>query len=160
VNAAEVLGVSQDKIIFCRYRDRSVPSRGSEGFADAVQNISSVMRLIQPQSIFVPWRRDPHPDHKAAFQLVQDAEKNEAKVYEYPIWLTELGESGDLPLENEAVPFRLNIESVLDKKMAAVSKHQSQITGLIHDDPEGFQLSESMISQFSVPFETFFISKL
>lgn len=159
LDAAQILGVEKENVIFCRFKDRSVPSLGSEFFEKAVQNISKMLGVIQPESIFVPWRRDPHPDHKAAYQLVDAAEKNHAKVYEYPIWLTELGTEEDSPADDEVAPFRLNIETVLDRKIAAISQHRSQITDMIDDDPKGFRLSEEMINQFKVPYETFFISK-
>ncbi|KQS91855.1 PIG-L family deacetylase [Chryseobacterium sp. Leaf394] len=159
LDAAEILGVPAENIIFCRYPDRNVPSINHEGFENAVKSISKMMAMIQPQSIFVPWRRDPHPDHRAAFQLIDASETANAKIYEYPIWLRELGQNGDEPTTDESMPFRLNISSVLAKKNEAVSQHRSQISGIISDDPEGFQLSQDMLDQFNVPYETFFISK-
>ena len=117
-----------------------------------------MVNLIRPQSIFVPWRRDPHPDHKAAFQLINSADTSIAKIYEYPIWLKELGEAGDEPTSEEAMAFRLNISSVLAQKQAAISKHRSQTTDLINDAPNGFRLSAEMLDEFNVPYETFFIS--
>lgn len=159
IDAASTLGVAEEHIIFCRYPDRNVPSADDERFDSAVKDISKMMNVIQPQSIFVPWRRDPHPDHQAAFQLLKATETQNAKIYEYPIWLKELGESGDEPTSEESMPFRLNISSVLIQKQEAISKHRSQITDLIADDPNGFRLSQEMLSQFNVPYETFFISK-
>lgn len=159
LDASEILGVPAENIIFCRYKDRNVPSIHHEGFENAVNSISKMMGMIQPQSIFVPWRRDPHPDHQAAFQLINASETSNAKIYEYPIWLKELGKEGDEPSQDETMPFRLNISSVLAQKQEAISQHRSQINGLISDDPEGFQLSQEMLSQFNVPYETFFISK-
>lgn len=159
LDAAGILQVPAENIIFCRYTDRNVPSAHHEEFEGAVKNISKMMGMLQPQSIFVPWRRDPHPDHQAAFQLMNAAETSNAKIYEYPIWLKELGQDGDEPSSEESMPFRLNISSVLDQKQEAISQHRSQMAGLISDDPEGFQLSQEMLSQFNVPYETFFISK-
>lgn len=159
LDAAEILGVSPENIIFCRYPDRNVPTIRHEDFHASVATISKMLDKIKPESIFVPWRRDPHPDHQAAFQLIHNAETLNAKIYEYPIWLNELGEQEDLPTADEAMPFRLNITSVLEKKQNAISQHRSQITDLISDDPDGFRLSEEMLSQFNLPYETFFISK-
>lgn len=159
VNAAAVLGVEPQNIIFCRFKDRSVPDQSSEGFDDALKNINKILSIIRPQSIFVPWRRDPHPDHQAAFQLIQAAITENAKIYEYPIWLEQLGSGDDSPTDSEAMPFRLNISSVLDQKQKAIAAHLSQTTSLISDDPQGFRISEEMLDQFNVPYETFFISK-
>jgi len=159
IDACVILNVPEENIIFCRYPDRSVPSVGDNRFESAANSISKLLSIIKPQSIFVPWRRDPHPDHKAAFQLVNAADTAHAKLYEYPIWLEELGISGDEPGADESMPFRLNISSVLSQKQEAVSKHLSQITDLINDDPEGFRLSSEMLDRFNVDYETFFISK-
>lgn len=159
VEAAKLMGVPAENLVFCRYKDRSVPSKNTEGFEDAVTNMSKIMSILKPQSIFVPWRRDPHPDHRAAFDLINEAETENAKIYEFPIWLQELGNSEDAPTTDEVMPFRVNIESVLDKKMKAIAAHHSQTTDMIKDDAEGFRLSEEMISTFNVPYETFYISK-
>lgn len=159
MEAAEKMGVAAENIIFCRFKDRSVPSENSEGFEDAVKNISKMLSFIMPQSVFLPWRRDPHPDHKAAYQLLKAAETQGAKMYEYPIWLQELGSAQDVPSAEEATPFRLDISSVLAKKQEAISAHRSQTTALITDDPEGFTLSAELLGQFKVPYELFFISK-
>lgn len=159
LDAAKTLGVEAENIIFCRFPDRNVPSIHSEKFEASVSSISKILNVIKPQSIFVPWRRDPHPDHKAAFQLINSADTFNAKIYEYPIWLEELGDSGDEPTPEESMPFRLNISNVLSQKQEAISKHLSQITDLITDDPEGFRLSQEMLDHFNVPYETFFISK-
>lgn len=159
LEAASFLGVEAENIIFCRYPDRNVPNKSSDGFADAVANMSKMLSILKPQSIFVPWRRDPHSDHRAAFDLIMAAEKEHAKIYEYPIWLAELGNPEDAPTSDEVMPFRVDISSVLDKKMKAVSAHRSQTTDLINDDPEGFRLSEEMLASFNVPYETFYISK-
>lgn len=159
INAAGILGVSEENIFFCRYPDRNVPTKNDEAFEEAVENISTKLDLLQPQTIFVPWRRDPHPDHKAAFQILNAATTPGIKIYEYPIWLQELGELADNPTSNESMPFCLDISTVLVQKQEAIAQHRSQITDLISDDPEGFRLANEMLSQFNVPYETFFISK-
>lgn len=157
--AAKTLGVAAENLVFCRFKDRNVPNKSHQDFQKAVDNISKVMEVLKPQSIFIPWRRDPHPDHRAAFQLIQAAETASAKIFEYPIWLHEIAENGDEPNLDEAMPFRLNISSVLPIKLEAIAAHQSQISDLISDDPEGFRLSESMLNHFKVPYEIFFTSK-
>ena len=156
-NAATILGVPAENIILCRYADRSVPAAGSTGFEAAVESLSHMLQSLKPQSIFVPWRRDPHPDHRAAFQLIKAADTQRAKVYEYPIWLEELGHADDAPQATEGMPFRLDISSVLAQKQEAIAAHRSQTTDLIADDPEGFTLSAAMLNRFKVPYETFFI---
>jgi len=159
IKACRILDVPEEHIIFGRYPDRNVPRIGDEKFESAVHNISKMLNAIKPQSIFVPWRRDPHPDHQSAFQLIAAADTYNAKIYEYAIWLKELGQPEDSPANDESMPFRINISSVLSRKQEAISQHRSQITDLINDDPNGFRLSEEMLNQFKVPYETFYLSK-
>ena len=71
--AAEILGIKNDKIFFFRYPDRSVPDENSVNFHQAVKRLKNFLAAEKPQTIFVPWRRDPHPDHRAAFQLIDKA---------------------------------------------------------------------------------------
>ena len=159
IEAGKILNVSPQNLIFCRYKDRHLPNQNSDNFDEAAKDISKIFDILKPSSIFVPWRRDPHPDHRASYELIKTANKNFAKLYEYPIWLEELGENEDEPKNDEVMPFRLNISSVLTQKLEAISAHKSQITDLINDDPEGFRLSEEMLHDLNVPYETFFISK-
>lgn len=159
IDAAKILNVNAENLIFCRYKDRQLPEENNEDFVSAVKNISKIFEVIQPQSVFVPWRRDPHPDHRAAYELIKTADVYGAKIYEYPIWLKQMGETEDAPTSDEVMPFRLDISSVLDQKLEAIAAHSSQITDLIKDDPDGFRLSKEMLNDFNVPYETFFISK-
>lgn len=158
INATSILGVPPENIIFSRYKDRSVPDQESPEFKSATENMSRLISIIKPKSIFLPWRRDPHPDHRAAYQIVKGSNVQNVKLYEYPIWLKELGNPDEAPLKNEVMPFRLDIKTVLQQKQDAVAAHISQTTGLINDDPEGFMLSPEMIRDFSRPYETFLMS--
>lgn len=156
IQAAATLGVPEENLFFCRYKDRSVPGQTDAGFDAAVGHISGMLQQIAPQSIFVPWRRDPHPDHRAAYQLLTAANAGAAHLYEYPIWLAELGQTGDVPAAGEVSVLRVDISSVLTQKQKAIAAHRSQTTNLISDDPEGFTLSKEMLQSFDVPSETFF----
>ena len=159
IEAAKNLGVDAENLIFCRYKDRNLPNQDSNDFELAVKIVSKIFDIIQPESIFVPWRRDPHPDHRAAFEITKKANVENSKIYEYPIWLKELGNDEDAPKIDEAMPFRINISSVLEQKLKAIYAHRSQISDLINDDPAGFRISSEMLNDFNVPYETFFISK-
>lgn len=159
IKAAESMGVAAENIIFCRYKDREVPGMKSADFEGAILSMNKMLSIIKPQSIFVPWRKDPHPDHMAAFDLISHAETTNATIYEYPIWLEEIGTTEDFPAAEEIMPFRLDISSVLNQKKLAISAHQSQTTDLIPDDAEGFRISDEMLEHFNRPYEIFYRSK-
>ena len=159
VKAAEILGVDERKITFLRYPDRSVPDENSTDFIKVTDQIKQFLEREKPQTIFVPWRRDPHPDHRAAFQLISAAKQENMQIVEYPIWLYELAESDDAPLKREVSAFRLDITSVVETKQKAIHAHTSQITDLIDDDPNGFRLSAEVLHNFAVPFEIYLRKK-
>lgn len=157
INALEILGVAADKISFLRYRDRSVPRENSTDFNAAVETIKKLLAQDNPQTILVPWRRDPHPDHCATWQIVNAATSYDRKIrlLEYPIWLWELAAEKDLPLEDEICAWRLDIAEVAVQKQSAVKAHVSQTTDLIDDDPHGFRLSSEILKHFDTPFEIY-----
>lgn len=155
MQAAKVLGVEAENLTFFRFRDRSVPVENSANFAAAVERLRQLLTAQKPQTIFVPWRRDPHPDHRAAFQLVAAAKNERHQIIEYPVWLYELAAAEDAPRTSEVTAFRLDISSVVEIKQKAIDAHRSQTTDLIDDDPEGFRLSAEVLQNFAAPFELF-----
>ena len=157
-DALRILGVTADEITFLRYRDRSVPGAEAANFKPAVERIKNLLSETNPATVILPWRRDPHPDHRATWQIVRSAVgamNARIKMLEYPIWLWEMAEEIDLPLENEIKARRLNIEKVIEKKQSAIKAHVSQTTDLIDDDPQAFRLSPEVLMNFAVPFEIF-----
>jgi LmbE family N-acetylglucosaminyl deacetylase len=157
-DALEMLGVTEKSIEFFRYQDRSVPSENSENFNEAVERCCKQIATLKPDTILVPWRRDPHPDHRAAFQIINQATRKffaDIRIIEYPIWLWEIAESVDAPRASEVTAWRLDITEVLDKKLRAINKHKSQTTDLIDDDAEGFRLSPEVLENFATDWEVY-----
>jgi len=156
--ALETLGVGADKTTFLRYRDRSVPDENSADFTSAVEKVKGYLIEHQPQTIVAPWRRDPHPDHRATWRIFNAATaqiERRFRVLEYPIWLWEMAETADLPQEKNIKIWRLAIGEVIAEKQKAIHAHVSQITDLIDDDPNGFRLSKEVLAHFDVPFEIY-----
>ncbi|MEJ7861851.1 MAG: PIG-L deacetylase family protein [Pyrinomonadaceae bacterium] len=159
IAALEILGVSADKITFLRFPDGCVPGELSDDFAAAVTIVRDYLAETLPQTILIPWRRDPHPDHLASWKIVKAAfvdNHNDYRVLEYPIWLWERAENADLPREENIKIRRLKIDKATVQKQAAIRAHASQTTDLIDDDPSGFQLSAEVLAHFNVPFEIYF----
>ncbi len=159
IAALDILGVSEDKITFLRFPDGSVPGELSDDFAAAVTIVRNYLAKISLQTILLPWRRDPHPDHLASWQIVKAAIiecGGDYRVLEYPIWLWERAENVDLPREENIKIHRLKINEAAVQKQAAIRAHASQIAGLIDDDPSGFHLSAEVLAHFDVPFEIYF----
>ena len=155
--ALKILGVAVENARFLRLPDRRVPHESAADFAAAAELVRDFLNEFQPQTILVPWRRDPHPDHRAAWQICAAANRlsGHRRIIEYPIWLWEMAETADLPAENEVRARRLAIAEVVETKQRAIHAHLSQTTDLIDDDPHGFRLSPSVLAHFAVPFEIY-----
>lgn len=159
--ALHLLGVSDGHLTFMRLPDTRVPTPGDTEFAPAVETVAALIRQINPDTILVPWRRDPHRDHRATWQLLHRAValvSNRSRVLEYPIWLWELGHDVDQPRPDEVRVLRLGIDPVVLRKKRAIAAHRSQVTRLIDDDPTAFYLSPELLAHFDVPHELFFES--
>jgi len=157
--ALEILGVAPNAVQFMRLRDTQVPTPDQTGFADAVADLTRRFEAIAPETVLVPWRRDPHPDHRASWSLTQAAVErmvHKPTVVEYPIWLWELGTDDDQPRPGEVRARSFSIGSVADLKQQAIAAHRSQVTHLIDDDPTAFYLSPELLRYFQIPNEVFF----
>ena len=94
------LNVDADACTFLRYPDRLVPTSHDANFPEAVTRVANLLDEVKPTTLFMPWQRDPHPDHRACWQMGMAAvQQSHAKprILEYLIWLWELGTPDDLP---------------------------------------------------------------
>ena len=156
--ALQILGVDADACTFMRCPDRQVPTSDKPGFSDIVKVVSKLIERLAPSTIFVPWRRDPHPDHRASWQFIREAVRHrttQPRVLEYLIWLWELGTETDMPDPNAVRVWRVAIDSVMEQRNRAVAAHRSQVTRLIDDDPTAFYLSPDLLAHFDQPRELF-----
>lgn len=156
--AMRILRVDPKACTFLRYRDRQVPAVGTPGFSEAATALASLLNRLKPSTLFMPWRRDPHPDHQASWQIGQAALRHtihKPRVLEYPIWLWELGTPDDRPYPDEVQLWQVSIETVLNQRNQAIAAHRSQVTRLIDDDPTAFYLSPELLRHFEQPRELF-----
>ncbi len=161
IAAAKALGVDEADCSFLMLKDGAVAASGDAGFEVAVNAMGKILLEIMPAHIFLPWKNDPHPDHKATWQMVNAAVKMhrlQPTLWHYLIWFWERGEA-DESLINDTDWYKINISNVVEKKQAAIAAHVSQVTGLIDDDPDGFTLSPEVLAHFSNSFELFIILK-
>ena len=161
--ALAILGVPPEAVTFWGMPDGAVPMGRGDGeidkiqeYQDAVASICQYLTDLTPSIIFLPWRKDPHPDHRASWQLFTTACKNLTRyprIIEYPIWDWDVEQRGDFP--GSINPWRLNISSVLELKRQAIAQYRSQISDLIDDDPDGFRLTPQMLQNFTQPWEIY-----
>lgn len=158
LNALKILNVDADDASFMRLKDRSVPNSGEPHFEAAVQQILQILQPLQPDTILVTWEKDLHPDHRAAWQIVNAAAselKKTPQILQYLIWIWELGENSDLTVNQSNKFYFIDIKTVFDQKKQAIAAHISQVSRLIDDDPKGFFLSPEILSHFDHADELF-----
>ena len=158
--AMAVLGLESEAITFLRLQDGAVPITG-QAFERAVSQCGDYLTTVKPQVIFLPWRFDPHPDHRTSWQLLNTALMRlpfAARRIEYPIWDWDVAQRNKFSehIDNPITAWRLNIQNVISQKQQAISLYHSQVSDLIDDDPDGFRLSAEMVNQFSQPWEVYF----
>lgn len=133
--------------------------RGDARWVDAEERTAVVIKLIEPQVVLAPWRRDPHRDHRDSYALVEEAIAKtgmQPRLLEYAIWLDELGGADDRPYPGEVDLVTLDIGRWREQKRAAVAAHRSQLGALIDDDPTGFALSADTIARLTSGDEVYF----
>lgn len=160
--AVRILGGEIENVEFMRLKDSLVPHEDDDHFLEIVEKMAERINEIKPDTVFVPWQKDPHCDHQATWEIMHEAVKKanvKPRFIEYPIWLWELGNQDDVMLIDHMKKWAVNIEDTLDLKNKALAAHVSQVTNFIDDDPEGFILSPEVIAHFDIPRELFFESE-
>ncbi|MBW4517669.1 MAG: PIG-L family deacetylase [Timaviella obliquedivisa GSE-PSE-MK23-08B] len=155
-SAMTTLGVDINQITFLGLPDSAVPISTKAEFSAVVLTCQRYLKAIAPQTVFLPWRQDPHADHRATWQILTSALISPyPRLIEYPIWdwdLTQRGDRGDF---SSLRAWRLDIQAVRKLKQDAIATYRSQVTDLISDDPLGFRLSAEMLTHFNQPWELY-----
>ncbi|MDQ3545581.1 MAG: PIG-L family deacetylase [Verrucomicrobiota bacterium] len=156
--ALEVLGLPASTARFLRYPDCGLPAAGTVAFGEAATQLREMLVARTPDTLLVPWRRDPHCDHEATWRLLREASAgmpSPPRWLEYPIWAWTQAESKAAPQTNDGHAWRLDISPVLARKERAIARHRSQMGVVIQDDPGGFVLEPAMLAHFARPWELF-----
>ena len=157
IGAMGLLGVELNHITFLQLPDGAVPKIREPDFQAAVNRFCTYLELANPKIVFAPSRSDPHPDHRATWQLLCTALKQaevDPRVIEYPIWDWDTKQR-NLSNQDTHHPWRLDIAEVLTLKQQAIAVYRSQTTDLIDDDPTGFRLTAEMLENFAQPWEIY-----
>jgi len=109
--AAEIMGARE--IFGGGYQDTEVPLG-----QDIIHNIEQVLRRIEPDLIFVHYRDDTHQDHRNLSDCTLSATRYVPNLLFYEVPAT----------QNFSPTVFVDIESVLEEKMALLKAHASQIT--------------------------------
>lgn len=152
------LGVSTPPV-FLRWPDGTVPHAGDVSAAPLLAALRAAIPLEEDVAVAVPWRRDPHCDHRGATSLVDAVlrERPRAARFEYAVWLGVIGDPSDEPAPGEGIAIEIDSRPWLRAKRAALREHRSQLGGLITDAAWSFELPEALLERALGPVERFVI---
>ena len=157
-NALRVLGL-RTAPRFLRAPDGELAALCATDRTAIVAALAAALERTRAQVVFVPWARDPHPDHIAVAALADvaiAASRRRPVVYAYGVWLTVRGTAADAPPPDAlAVDVRLS-PGELTRKRSAIREHRTQLGEVIDDDPDGFCIDEALLAQWLTPCERFF----
>jgi LmbE family N-acetylglucosaminyl deacetylase len=145
---------------FLRWPDGTLPHADDAAAEPLLAALRAAIPGDRDVAVALPWRRDPHCDHRAATSLVEAVlrERPRATRLEYAVWLGVIGDAADEPLPHEGIPVELATGPWLRAKRAALREHRSQLGGLIHDAQWAFELPEELLMRALGPVERFVIA--
>ncbi|BCM90289.1 mycothiol S-conjugate amidase [Abditibacteriota bacterium] len=157
--AVQNLGIGEANLFFMGLPDGDLPFPDDCRFRGAIEAASGILATFRPDTLLLPWRRDPHRDHRAAWLMWAYASQSfpQVQTLEYLVWAFERAAQEEWPDTTEANAIRVDVADFQHQKRAAIDAHASQTTHLIDDDPSGFWLSPQVIAHFETPFEAFIV---
>ncbi|MDZ4372799.1 MAG: PIG-L deacetylase family protein [Phenylobacterium sp.] len=158
LESAASLGLSPRDVLFLDLPDARMPDEGSPAHDDALDRLAEAVAAFAPSLALLPWRRDPHRDHRDSWSLAWAALRQAGlspDTLEYAVWLDEIGGMADQPRVDEAQRVVFDVSRHLPAKRAAVAAHLTQTTGLIDDAPEAFRLLPATIDRLCGPTESY-----
>ncbi len=144
---------------FLRWPDGTVPLDSEASAAPLLDALRALIPAGQAVAVALPWRRDPHADHRAVASLVTAVlrERPRAVAIEYAVWLGILGDAGDEPHPDEGTEVAFDARPWLGAKRAALHEHRSQLGRLITDASEAFALPAALLARALAPVERFVV---
>ncbi|HKV45500.1 MAG TPA: PIG-L deacetylase family protein [bacterium] len=160
LDAAEILGVPRARLAFLRYEDR----RLSEHVDEATQAVRQMVSALGVEELFVPYRKDFHPDHIATWQIGRASCPPGGRLYEYPIWYgpwiwnrlrgwSRVAAASQLADSVRGV--KVCVADVAAIKRQALAAYRSQLTEFEPLGPWGSRFLEG----FSGSYEVFFVHR-
>ncbi|WP_158639136.1 PIG-L deacetylase family protein [Elioraea rosea] len=131
------------------YRDCEAPD-APPAAAIAASVIAGAVDEFGATALVATWRGDPHKDHVATAELARRvvALRPGLRLWSYPIWGRFAPPEGAADAAAPTRIVRFDARRFCSAKAAAIACHRSQMTRMIHDDPDGFMMIGEMQTHF------------
>ncbi|QCR18132.1 bifunctional PIG-L family deacetylase/class I SAM-dependent methyltransferase [Agrococcus sp. SGAir0287] len=153
VVAAAALGVGGDRLVHLGLPDGGV----ADVEDDVVAAIVEVVGDGRDAVLVAPYRGDGHPDHEAAGRAAAiAAQRTDARLLEYPIWLLHAAEPaalGDVRLVHLALD-----DAEQAAKAHAIEAHASQVHPLSQQPGDEVLLGEHVLARFRGEHERYVVA--
>jgi LmbE family N-acetylglucosaminyl deacetylase len=130
--AVKILGVKENSLVFLDFADGTL----AENKEKAEERVIEILNKCSPDEVYIPYKRDGHPDHRATHRIVRNSVKKlgiQPTLYQYQIThryarVGPLLESFINFLRNNKV--RVDISKFLSLKELAIKEFGSEITAI------------------------------
>ena len=82
--AVKILGVPEENMVFLDFIDGELEKHEKE----AEEKVAEILDKNNPSEIYIPYKKDCHPDHRATYRIVKNAVKKlgiSVPIYQYSI---------------------------------------------------------------------------
>ena len=133
--------------------DQGVPAAGADRDS-LVEQLVSLVDQLGVTALWTTWRQDPHIDHQQAAMLAGEVwdRRSHLVQWQFPIW----GRFTDAGLDAGDELLRFAAAHYAGRKRLAIASHETQMTGLIDDAPNGFVMDAAAQAHF-LAFDELFI---
>lgn len=157
IKALEKLGMTEESATFLHIHNQLVPRKGEPGFEEAVRLCINKLESFMPNTVLLPCRFHPYDDHYATWEIMQDAIKQmpyyRINMIEYMIWKGGKGNK-EIMTTDALKPWRLDIKTVMDQKIKAITEHRTQKNDIISWNSNPISSSRLHLG-FTQPWETY-----
>jgi len=158
--AAEALGLLPERLVFLRIEDGHLNAH----LEQAAHHVRRLVASLDVSDLFVPYRREFHPDHLAAWRIGAASLPHHGRLYEYPIWFgpwlwERLGWKARVAAATHLMDaihaVKFNITAVADLKRRALAAYRSQMAAFERQQPWG----PTFLTNFLGDYEMFFVHR-
>ncbi len=157
--ASSILGVPEQRLFFLRFPD----GRLVDHLEAARSRVGALVQELGVQELFVPYGRDYHPDHVAAYRIGRACLRPSMRLYEYPVWYgpwiwrrlrgrARWAALAQLCELRRGV--RIHVAEFLEVKRKALEAYRSQMRQFEALGPWG----TAFLRGFLTPYEVFFVT--